>query len=222
VSRLTADHAAAVLIDGDDPEWQFWAVTVKASPATRRIPVFVITEDTVRREQARSAGADAVLPPAMLGTELPVLICKLGRFQDDSDRAALIDQCAEPLPERAREAIRMFNAGEYYKQHDLFEAQWMEEERPIRDFYRAILQVGVAYYQITRGNKRGALKMLLRAFQWLNILPDRCQGVDIAGLRADAEAVRRALEGISDDADLLTEFDPSLLGEVSYAEDADS
>ena len=87
----------------------------------------------------------------------------------------------------------------------------------MRDLYRAILQVGVAYYQVTRGNRRGALKMLLRAVQWLNVLPAICQGVDVARLRDDAARVRVALEALPPDAD-LSQFDRSLLGSVHLVE----
>jgi predicted metal-dependent hydrolase len=60
----------------------------------------------------------------------------------------------------------------------------------------------VAYYQVQRGNRRGAYKMLLRSVQWLNILPDACQGVDVAALRDDVAALRAAIEGLPEDADL--------------------
>jgi len=107
---------------------------------------------------------------------------------------ALHEQCAEPLPDAARAAIALFNAGEYYAQHDAFELLWAAEPRSIRDLYRAILQVGVAYYQITRGNERGGWKMLKRAEGWLAGLPSVCQAVDVAALMADAAAVRVELE----------------------------
>ncbi len=42
----------------------------------------------------------------------------------------------------------------------------MAESGPVRDLYRAILQVGVAYYHITRGNHAGGLRMLRRCVQW--------------------------------------------------------
>jgi predicted metal-dependent hydrolase len=116
------------------------------------------------------------------------------------------------LPPQALEGVEKFNAGEFYKQHDLFEALWVAEQGPVRDLYRAILQVGVAYYQILRGNHRGALKMLLRSIQWLLILPDACQGVDVKQLRADAARVRAELERIGP-ADLAT-FDRGLLRPV--------
>jgi predicted metal-dependent hydrolase len=120
------------------------------------------------------------------------------------------DLCSEPLPTDALDAIRLFNAGEYYKQHDLLEALWRAEPRPIRRLYQGILEIGVAYYQITRGNRRGALKMLMRGLRWLDQLPDACQGVDVARLRADARAVQAALAASPD----LARFDAALLKPV--------
>ena len=78
-----------------------------------------------------------------------------------------------------------------------------------RDLYRAILQVGVAYYQIERGNFRGALKMLQRSVQWLHLLPDQCQGIDVAQLRRDSYRVRAELQRLGPDG--LAEFDRGLL-----------
>ena len=86
----------------------------------------------------------------------------------------------------------------------------MKTPGPERDVYQAILQVGVAYYQIERGNARGARKMLQRALQWLRKLPDACQGIDVADLRQNAQNVLAGLEG-SDD---LINFDRSLLRPV--------
>ena len=109
------------------------------------------------------------------------------------------------VPPLALAGVEKFNAGDYYAQHDLFESLWMQTESPVRDLYRAILQVGVAYYQIERGNGRGALKMLLRSLQWLSALPDVCQGVDVRGLREDSAQVRAELERLLPDR--LSAFD---------------
>ncbi len=212
VPALVETHAAIILVDGADPDWAFWCSTPKASPAARRIPIVLITKDDALTEASTRHGADFTLPSRAIPMQLAELIQDAGRANPAAVVQALLTPCAEPLPETAREAITLFNAGQYYKQHDLLEAQWMQETRPIRDLYRAILQVGIAYYQVERGNQRGAIKMLLRSMQWLNILPDVCQGVDIATLRSDARAVLAALE-VHTDADLST-FDMSLLRPV--------
>jgi predicted metal-dependent hydrolase len=101
--------------------------------------------------------------------------------------------CDEPLSDEAMKGIDTFNAGEYYAQHDIFEALWAHTDAPIRILYKAILQVGVGYYQIEQGNLRGAIKMLRRADRWMAELPDVCRGVDIAQLRHDAKQVHDVL-----------------------------
>lgn len=129
----------------------------------------------------------------------------------------IADPCAEALPPAAITALEQFNAGDYYGQHDTFEALWMAETRPVRDLYRAVLQVGVGYYQITRGNLRGAWKMLSRADRWLAALPPTCQGIDVAGLRADAALVRETVRRAMDDAgDAPPIIDPALLKPVRW------
>ncbi len=217
VARLADDHAALVLVDGMDPAWSFWATTPKASPATRRIPVMVITAHAAQHDEALTAGADLALAPERIPADLPALARQHARVQDGATRAAILDQCAGPLPAEARAAIALFNAGEYYRQHDALEALWMAETGPVRDLYRAILQVGVAYYQVKRGNQRGALKMLLRSLQWLNLLPDVCRGVDVRQLREDARRVRDALQALPPGDD-LSAFDRSLLKPVRLVE----
>jgi hypothetical protein len=82
--------------------------------------------------------------------------------------------------------------GEYFDALEFLEEAWKDDETH-RELYRAILQVAVAYLQIERGNYNGAVKMFLRLRQWIDPLPDRCQGVDVAGLRADAYAVQQRL-----------------------------
>jgi predicted metal-dependent hydrolase len=216
VARLAEDGAAMVLVPAEGNGWRFWVTTPKASPATRRVPVVVVSADAIVRKEALASGADVSLPPDELLASLPELLAQLARVQDPLDRARLSAQCREPLPPLARQGVEEFNAGRYYRQHDLFEELWMVEEGPVRDLYRAILQVGIAYYQITRGNHRGALKMLLRSVQWLLLLPDVCQGVDVKRLREDAGRVRAALEGI--DSEDIDTFDRSLLKPVRLLE----
>jgi len=101
--------------------------------------------------------------------------------------------CDCDLPSLAREAIAKFNAGEYYAQHDLLEALWRETKSPVRQLYQAVLQIGVAYYQIEQRNWRGAVKMLNRGLRGLRNFPGQCQGIDVTGLRTNAEHIRAEL-----------------------------
>lgn len=209
IARLADTQPALIVVDGDARGWRFWATTPKTSPATRRFPLLVTAADGADRAAALTAGADYALPPAELLALGPQLVASYARLPDPARQAALDCGCAEALPPLARAGAAKFNAGEYYPQHDLFEEQWLNTAGPVRDLYRAILQVGVAYYQVERGNWHGAHKMLLRVVQWLAALPDVCQGVDVAQLRADAARVRAELERLGPDG--IARFDRSLL-----------
>jgi len=217
LARLADQQAALILIDARYPEWQHFTTSPKVNAATRRIPVVVVSDDEDLTLEAYSAGADLVLSPADLPIRLAGIIADSARLQPEEVAARLADQCDEPLPERALEGIEQFNSGEYYHQHDSFEALWMEESGPVRELYRAILQVGIAYFQVTRHNPRGAHKMILRSIQWLNMLPDMCRGVDLARLRVDAMRLRDTLESLPEGAD-LTEIPDDLLGKVHLIE----
>ncbi|HRQ33635.1 MAG TPA: DUF309 domain-containing protein, partial [Anaerolineales bacterium] len=65
---------------------------------------------------------------------------------------ALFDERYAPLHPSAIEGLRLFNNGKYFEAHEALETAWLEERGKIRDLYRGILQVGVAYLHITRGN----------------------------------------------------------------------
>ncbi len=218
IPRLAADHAALIVVDGADSGWQGWTSAPKVSPATRRIPVIVISADRAIRDQALTSGAGFVITPAEIASRLPDIFADHGRFTDAATQSEIADQCSQPLPPEALQAVEKFNRGDYYKQHDLFEALWMQETGPVRDLYRAILQVGIAYFQVTRGNRRGALKMVLRSLQWFHVLPDVCQGVDVAALRADAFRLRDALTAWPEDRP-FAEFDHGLLGQVHLVDE---
>lgn len=125
-------------------------------------------------------------------------------------------QCLEELPPLARLAIKEFNNGDYFAQHEHFEELWRQEPRAVRALYQGVLQVGLAYYQIIRGNYTGAEKMLKSYPRYLADLPDVCQGVDVARVRRDAEQVERMLERLGPER--IGNFDRSLLKSVRLVE----
>lgn len=216
MNTLIEVRAVMIVIDGTHPDWRRFTTSPKTSPATRRIPIVVASEDPQQRADAIMAGADLVLELPDLKQQIIKLVKDYGRIPNPAMMKQLACECDEPLPLLALEGVKKFNAGEYYSQHDLFEEQWVKTESPVRDLYRAVLQVGVAYYQIERGNYRGALKMLQRSVQWLLVLPEVCQGIDVAQLRQDSFNVRAELERLGENR--LHEFDRQLLKSVKRVE----
>ncbi len=100
---------------------------------------------------------------------------------------------ADSLHPRAQEGIQLFNQKLFYQAHEPLEEAWMLTPAPERKLYQGILQIGLAYYQISRGNYRGALKMFKRGHKNLDPLGESLIGVDLTRLRADALAVEEKL-----------------------------
>lgn len=165
--------------------------SLKVSPATRKIPVLAVLVSSADFAQALRAGCDGAIDEAAFWADPQRHLQQHAR---SDDRAELLRQAALPLPALAHKAIEQFNAGEFFEQHETFEELWRAEPGPIRQLYQGLLQVGVAYLQIQRKNYDGARKLFQRAWQYLNVLPDVAQGIDVAQFRADARAAQAKLE----------------------------
>lgn len=130
-------------------------------------------------------------------------------------------KCAEPPSPALLQGIAEFNRGEFFEQHETLEAAWIEEEDPIRYLYQGILQVGVGFHHLSRGNAYGAMRLWRRGVALLEAFPPVCQRVDVAGLiaatrRCMAELERLGRGGIHD-------FDRSLIPTIRLVpSDADA
>jgi uncharacterized protein len=195
--------------------WEQWIIAAKTSPAIRRIPIlgFGPHEDTASRQRALAAGAEAVVTKGQLSAKLVDLLQQHARLPNPTDARTA---CEGELAALARHGIELFNRGEYFDSHEELEHAWKAEPGPGRELYRGILQIAVAYLQITRHNYNGAIKMFLRSRQWLDPLPDICRGVDVAGLRRDAAAVRALLE--AQPAERIKDFDLSQLKPIQLVD----
>lgn len=215
--KITEWQPALLLFDltNEQVPWKKWIPALKSSPATRRIPVMAFGphEDVETIKEAKRVGADVVLARSKFTADMPTLFARHARVLD---RQTVIDTCGEALSDLAVEGIKRFNQGEYYPCHDYLEEAWMADQGPGRDLYRSILQIAISYYQIERGNYRGAVKMLLRVRQWLDPLPDVCRGVNVARLREDVERVYAALTAAGPEG--TAEVDRSLFRPVELVQ----
>ncbi len=213
--QITAWQPALLLFDLNNQQipWRRWMPVLKSSPATRRLPILAFGphEDKETMLDAKTLGANFVVGRSRFTSAMPDLLQKYARTPDHN---ALTASCAEPLAELAKKGIELFNQGEYYKCHDALEEAWMQDQSPARELYRGILQVGIAYYQIQRGNYRGAVKMLLRLRQWLDPLPPVCRGVNIARLRQNAAEVQAIITELGPER--LDAFDTAVIQPIEY------
>lgn len=215
IDFLVARQPALIVVEMQgNPQWRPFIIAAKTSPATRKTPILAITRDdeAALMASAQHAGADAIVMLAAFMADPAGLIAKYAKADE---RAELLRQSQLPLPAMAQHGIAQFNAREFFEQHETFEHLWRQETGPVRQMYQGILQVGVAYLQIQRGNYAGARKLFQRAWQYLNVLPDVCQGVDIAQFKADTQAALNELERLGPDR--IAEFRDAMFKPVRFA-----
>jgi CheY-like chemotaxis protein len=194
VRQISASQPGLILIDAGMTTlpWASWIRVLKTSSATRRIPILVFAPHVQAEllERARSAGADAVVTRGSFNNRMTELIdkhCLKDRTHE------LITACHGELAHKAIQGIELHNQGEFLEAHEFFEQAWMGSSELEGYLYRTLLQFTVAHLHYSRGNIRGAQKMLLRIHQWLDPLPDACRGVDLAMLKLDVSTLRDAL-----------------------------
>jgi predicted metal-dependent hydrolase len=118
------------------------------------------------------------------------------------------DVCAAAPPPGVLEGIRHFNEGEYYECHEVIEHEWHAETRPIRRLYQGILQIGVGFLHVKRGNHTGALLLLNDGIEKTSEFTPNCLGIDTARLAAESQV---ALE-------TLRELGPERLDHFDFAD----
>jgi predicted metal-dependent hydrolase len=215
INKLTDLQPSLIIFDLDLVRipWRRLIATLKSSPATRRIPVLCYGPhiDKEKLELAKNLSADGVVARSRFSQSMPQLIEQYARQLDNE---AIAKGCDEPLSDLAREGLVAFNKGLYFESHEYLEDAWNEDNGPAKELYRAVLQIAVAYLQIERANYRGAIKMFLRARQWLSPLPDFCRGINITQLISDADLVHKALLELGPEG--IHRFEFELLKPIQY------
>lgn len=216
-----ADFLAAVdrrfpvlaMVDLATPgDWMAAIRRCKLRPQSRALPIYAFGShvDAATLQAARRAGADHAWARSRFMTELPAIV-KL----HVQPPVVYPEGWDEPPGALALQGIAAFNRGEYFEQHEFFEAAWLAEARPVRDMYQGILQVGVACLQIERANWAGAIKMLRRGLPRLRALPPVCQGIDLAAFRNTAAMIHAELVELGPEQ--MNEFDRRCFPQIVLA-----
>ena len=126
-------------------------------------------------------------------------------------------RCAGAPPEALVQGIEQFNNGEFFEQHETLEAAWIEEEDPVRYLYQGILQVGVGFHHLSRGNSYGARRLWSRGIALLESFRPACMGVDVDALIADTQRCLTELDRIGVTG--TEAFDRTLIPRVHWLRD---
>ncbi len=124
----------------------------------------------------------------------------------------LVQACDEAPPAMLLKGIEEFNEGRYWECHETLEALWQAEPRRVRNLYQGILQVGVGFHHLQKGNYSGALKVLGRGLARLQGFPETCQGVRVAELMRAARRVHEEIRRLGQER--MAEFDVSGLPRI--------
>jgi uncharacterized protein len=87
-----------------------------------------------------------------------------------------------------------FNRGYFFECHDTLEEMWTGLRGPARDFFQGLIQVSVAFYHLSNGNRAGAASMLRRALKRFEKYPDRYFGFDLGRHRRELRSWQQRLE----------------------------
>jgi predicted metal-dependent hydrolase len=129
-------------------------------------------------------------------------------------------RCADPPAPALRAGIAEFNRGEFFEQHETLEAAWIEEDDPVRYLYQGILQIGVGFHHLSRGNSYGARRLWARGIVLLEPFRSGCMNVDVDRLVEETQGCIDALDAIGITG--AGEFDQSLIPQVHWLDGAAS
>jgi predicted metal-dependent hydrolase len=109
--------------------------------------------------------------------------------------------------------ITLFNRGDYFEAHEVWESLWLDTAGPDKRFYQGLIQAAVGLCHFCNGNVRGAVKLYHSSRDYLARYPSPHLGLDHAAFRekmqrcfADLLANEAPDRPIAPDEDLLPEI----------------
>jgi predicted metal-dependent hydrolase len=85
----------------------------------------------------------------------------------------------EPHDPRYLEGIELFNRGEYFDAHEVWEDLWQDCPACERRFYQALIQAAVAIYHFERGNFSGTARLARSGKRYMESFRPSYRGLDI-------------------------------------------
>lgn len=101
------------------------------------------------------------------------------------------------VPANLRKACDEFNAGLYFECHETLEEIWQEEQGPVRDLYKGLIQVAAAFVHIGRNNHFGANRLLTTGLGYLSqYRPGGAMGFDVDRICLEASRMLEAVNAL--------------------------
>ncbi|QVL34505.1 DUF309 domain-containing protein [Telmatocola sphagniphila] len=73
---------------------------------------------------------------------------------------------------RYLEGIDLFNSGDFFAAHEIWEELWTDCDANVRRFYQSLIHASVAVYHCLRGNNVGASRLLASGSRYAKLYPN--------------------------------------------------
>ena len=90
--------------------------------------------------------------------------------------------------ERYLRGVALFNAGEYFDAHEVWEDLWRDCPAADRRFYQSLIQAAVALYHWGNGNRPGAARLCHSGRRYMEPYRPAHLGLDVDGFWRQVEA----------------------------------
>ncbi|MGC1105692.1 MAG: DUF309 domain-containing protein [Candidatus Acidiferrales bacterium] len=84
--------------------------------------------------------------------------------------------------DKFQSGIALFNSGEFFKAHEVWEEIWLAAPEPEKTFLQGLIQLAAAFHHYSRGNRAGAQSLVTAALEKLKKLPNNYSGINLAAL----------------------------------------
>jgi predicted metal-dependent hydrolase len=118
--------------------------------------------------------------------------------KDFSDTNVLVPTLAQGIDE--------FNTHRFFECHETLEGIWRAEPRPLRQFYKGIIQVAAGFHHLRRNNWQGTVNKLDSGTRYL--------GVDVQRLVDEARRCRSDVLELG--RERIGEFDRSRIPAIAF------
>ena len=128
--------------------------------------------------------------------------------KDFSDSTILVSTLAKGIDE--------FNTHRFFECHETLEDIWRAERRPLRQFYKGVIQVAAGFHHVGRNNFKGTVNKLESGTRYLEPFQPRYLGVDVQQLIEEARRCRSAILELG--RERIAEFDRSGIPTIAFDE----
>ena len=129
-------------------------------------------------------------------------------LKDFSDSGVLVATLAKGIEE--------FNTHRFFVCHETLEDIWRAERRPLRQFYKGVIQVAAGFHHLGRNNWKGTVNKLESGTRYLEPFRPRYLGLDVQRLIDEARGCRSTILELG--RERIAEFDRSRIPTIAFDE----